>query len=381
MRICKAQIRRRSRRSGGAIIYLACGGITAMLGFTAIAVDYGSLVVSANRLQRAVDAAALAGAAQLKTGQDDATSETAATRAAIHVAAENGVVDKQDNHVFENNGTPDAIQFNFINAGNPQNSSMIRVTAKLDAPLYFARIFGFNSSDLTRTAVAQVQTSSQARVVPLGITQETYETYKPNTDAHDLTLVRANKEVFEFNDLVAFDLREPNSKSGPHFQQQLIGEDPEVAEIGQEETTLNSSLVSQEGNLVNGIATLFQRSAGEPWRDTWTGDVWQSTGIRLNDILEGKSPMTNPRVMNLIVTDKTTAPVPGTFNTIVRGFAPVYVEAINKTVVGEETLVHLRVRFLPPSSATEGTGSASNVPVSGVRNLRLIDPSASTLWR
>jgi Flp pilus assembly protein TadG len=357
-------------------------GMTGLLGFCALAADYGVLTNEANRLQRAVDAAALAGVTQLKTKSSDADSEILAAALAKKVAKENGVVDTKDGAIFKDDGTPDAIQFNVASSSTDNTgSTMIRVTATRNTPVYFARIFGVLDSRLTRTAVAQVQAINTAPGVPLGITKETYEAYKSDTDVHDLILVRANKESFGLNDLVAFDLREPSSKSGAHFMDQLIGVDQEYPEIGQLETTLNSSLVSQENFLRRSLEVIFQRASQEPWRDTWTGDVFNSTGIRFDDILAGRSPQTNPRILNLIITNPRATPAPGTFDTEVLGFAPVYLDSYTISMEGGEEVRRLRVRFLPPVFLNDGQPTSGSGSVAGLRTVRLVDPPATTSWR
>src|SRR4028119_435182 len=57
-------MKRFSRRKGS-IMVVTCLSMVALLGFCALAVDYGRLVSSRNQLQRACDAAALAGATEL----------------------------------------------------------------------------------------------------------------------------------------------------------------------------------------------------------------------------------------------------------------------------------------------------------------------------
>src|SRR5437868_15312109 len=95
---------RRSRRRGGSVIVLVTLSTVFLLGCTALAVDYGLLVVDANRLQRACDAAALAGASQLKM-TNDTTDTYNAKVVAVNTAAQNGVVIDHNRITFLENNT------------------------------------------------------------------------------------------------------------------------------------------------------------------------------------------------------------------------------------------------------------------------------------
>ena len=53
-------------RRGGGVVVIVTLSLTVLMGVCALVVDYGLLVNDKNRLQRGCDAAALAGASQLK---------------------------------------------------------------------------------------------------------------------------------------------------------------------------------------------------------------------------------------------------------------------------------------------------------------------------
>jgi Flp pilus assembly protein TadG len=72
-------------------VLLTAGGVLACLGFCALAVDYGTSVVVKNKLQRTCDAAALAGATELKRTGVDATDFANARARARAIATSNGV--------------------------------------------------------------------------------------------------------------------------------------------------------------------------------------------------------------------------------------------------------------------------------------------------
>ena len=71
---------------GGSVVLITALSLTVLAGCAAIAVDYGLLVADANRLQRACDSGALAGAQLLKvTGDDNYDTYQARTVAVLVV--------------------------------------------------------------------------------------------------------------------------------------------------------------------------------------------------------------------------------------------------------------------------------------------------------
>ncbi|HEY0074450.1 MAG TPA: Tad domain-containing protein [Abditibacteriaceae bacterium] len=349
--------RRASRRNGSVSVLMACS-MTFILGCAALAVDYGLLVADANRLQRACDAGALAGAMKLKQTGIDITDEYNAKIEAQTVALQNGV----------------AVNFNDITITN--NGTRIRVPGATTRAFFFGRAIGVNSKGITRAATAGVTAGDElstapgnVRVAPIGITWETYLAYKDDRLlSHDIELVRQNKQIFTLNDMVLFDLREQNSKSGAQMQDQLTGARIETSAIGDYETTLNAAQSSEKKKLEDGLQILFDRSEAAPWNDS------DDAGTKYNDILSGASPRNNPRVVYLIVTPSTTNPSNGTFNTQVQGFAPVYIESYYQTNSLGEQVLRMRVRFLPPGTASDGQVTPNpNGSLAGVRVIGLTD--------
>ena len=96
-------IRRANRRKGSVSVIMALS-ITFILGCAALAVDYGVLVADANRLQRACDAGALAGAMKLKATGVAVTDDYNAKVDAQRVAFQNGVT-VNFNDITVTNGT------------------------------------------------------------------------------------------------------------------------------------------------------------------------------------------------------------------------------------------------------------------------------------
>lgn len=386
------------RHRRGSVLIVTALSMILLLGCCAITVDYGLLVSDANRLQRALDAAALAGVQELKQ-VNDGPDEVRARTAAQDTAAQNSVaIDKNQEVTFSN------------------NSTTITVAHTLERSYLFAGIFALISPDaaqsgkVARSATARVTSCAALltpRVVPIGITWDTYGGLDPQGFDHPygykgdwvqnqkfidqpgrmtyrvLTLTRQNATLFGKDDFVLFDLRNNTSKSGSHFMSQLIGDDlaKALSSIGDYETTLNSAAGSQEGFLSNAFANIFQRATLAPWFDTNDGVILNAIGVRYPNILAGNSPRDgnskpNPRIMNLIVTPTPgTMPLNGTWNTQIQGYAPVYVRRFFTEIdsFSGETLYKIEVGFLPPQSNSNGECKASEpgIAITGQRVIGL----------
>lgn len=346
------------------MLMLVAVTMVTLMGFSAMAVDYGLLVNDRNRLQRACDAAALAGAQELKLTGNDTTDTANATTVAIATAGQNGVT------IYASD-----ISFSHSNAD-------ITVPARLTRNLFFARVLGITTGSVAATATAGVTPTSGGYtpyVAPVGITTDTYNTYLTNTDVQTLSLIRHNKNNFEFGDFVLFDLSPSNGKSPAKMVSQLTGGETDLVTIGSYQTALNASLKSEGAKFLGGVNTLISRAEGSPWYDcgssqSWNGKSCSSTppsGLTwYQQMQQGSVSYSDPRVIYLIVSPPVTTN-PGTLNALVETFIPVYIESYdNSTGL-------LSVRFLPAQSMTDGqtgflTGTNGNA-VYGARIVQLLD--------
>ncbi len=351
--------RKLATRRGGGVVVIVTLSLTVLMGVCALVVDYGLLVNDKNRLQRGCDAAALAGASQLKlTGNDDFDTSRA-RQLATQVAAQNDVVVDSSTITFSDNNVK------------------IRVPASSLRHHPFGAVIGFPTGRASAFALARVLPIVETRrIVPIGITQSTYDTYKNDTTPHPLILASANKETFTRDDFLVFDLNPNNSKSPAQMRAQLIGEEGQSVKVGEVETSLNAGQSAMLPKFEDALATIFQRSAAAPWHDTWSGDLQSSNGIRYSEILSGAASGDNPRVMNILVNPDSTSPSGGgTFDVPVLGFAPVYIESYSTftdAVSGGITRT-MTVRFLPPAfvSGSEVVTDDHTTP-GGLRALSLV---------
>jgi hypothetical protein len=149
-------------RHRGAVVLLAAGGVMACLGFCALAVDYGTSVVVKNKLQRTCDAAAIAGATELKRTGVDATDFSNARARAVLIAAQNGVTLTNSDVTFPTYNT-------------------VRVGAVQQRRFLFGGAVGIPNGRVSAAAVAgRSYVRGITGALPLGITRRTYETYRPH---------------------------------------------------------------------------------------------------------------------------------------------------------------------------------------------------------
>jgi Flp pilus assembly protein TadG len=153
--------RTRKREQGQTIVLMALTVVT-MLAMAALAIDVVTLYVARSEMQRAADAAALAGArAFVDSG---VTSEPG--NATLQTLAQNMATAMINSTVQQNKigGVQPALAgapaFDFTRPGNPQLSVTLQRT---DLPMFFARIWGSRPMTVTASAVAEAYNSSSSQ--------------------------------------------------------------------------------------------------------------------------------------------------------------------------------------------------------------------------
>ena len=141
----KRRERQRSRRlwsdERGAALPLIAGALALLLGLSAFAVDLGWLYLNRARLQRAADAAALAGVIHLPSNTEAVDMDTASAAAA--------------------NGFP--VGGNTSLSWTALDDNKLQVTMGSTAPGFFSRVMGFETFSLGATATAEY-----VKPVPMG---------------------------------------------------------------------------------------------------------------------------------------------------------------------------------------------------------------------
>jgi Flp pilus assembly protein TadG len=325
--------KRRARRQGS-IAIIAAAGIITFLGFCALSVDLGRAAVTRNKLQRACDAGALAGAQELPENPFGAR--------------------QQAKKVAELNGAP-LVVLNEITISD--SNTTIRVPAKETIGYGFAAVFNMRQGTAVGAAVAKVEAAAQVEagnVVPIGVTPDTLAAH-PMGAQFQLNLVRQNQENLGLNEMVLFDLRDSSGKSARVMEDSVREGWPEPIKINDTATTLNAAENAQAKKFQDAIEFRLNQARSSPWFDNGDRSV------------EGKDMNLNsPRVMTFIITPPQAA-VNGTNDALVTGFVTVYVKGISADGT------KLDVMCLPPNFASNG--NSSTVPITGTRfrTVRLID--------
>src|SRR5712692_747842 len=146
----------------GMTLFMVAAGLVVLLGMAALAIDLASLYVGRNEAQRAADAGALAGA---KAFVDTGFTSGLVTQAAVRsIATQRAIAAGGQNTV---GGQAAQIQsgdvtFNFSKPENPRVTVLVqRASARGNAmPVFFAKIFGVLSSDVSAQATAEAYNPS-----------------------------------------------------------------------------------------------------------------------------------------------------------------------------------------------------------------------------
>lgn len=145
----------RQRGIRGSVLILVVLMMTMLLGFVGLAVDFGNLTVVRSQLQMTADAAALAGVNILSTSSGLVVS-TAQQYANLN-HPDNGTVLRSADVLT---GVWDSTNNTFTATSSSPNA--VRVTVRRTqangnpVELYFLKVLGFSTADLTATATAQI---------------------------------------------------------------------------------------------------------------------------------------------------------------------------------------------------------------------------------
>jgi len=170
----------------GAIAIIVAISMLALLAITALAVDVGHMFVVRNQVQNAVDAAALRGASFLfsagSTTPDFSPTGPAVTNATNTVPLNISVTGNDSLNVQAN-------YWQALNASAPSNEPAVEVDLTKQVQLYFAPVFGMQTTNVTAKAIALVQSPTAATInAPIAIGSCMYSMYwnsSTNTPIND----------------------------------------------------------------------------------------------------------------------------------------------------------------------------------------------------
>jgi hypothetical protein len=304
--------------------------MTAILGGGAIAVDYARLVLDANRLQKACDAAVMSGAYMLGRTGNATTDVSNARTEALRVLNLNGVAIAGYEILFSNNNT------------------QIRVNATTQRELSFAKILGIDQSNINRHATAErAAISGTGGVSPLAITTVDYNAYKNGT-MFEVNLTRNQKDDFDPGTCLACSVDGNASKPTPIFEEEMKWGCNDLVEAGDTNVNaLNAAINQQEDRLVDAVKddadSRIERAKLAPYLDF--GNTYTFPDY----------PAGDPRVFTVMICEPKLQ-FSGTSYPTVRGIAPVYLAGVTTGTytytdgnghVRTETVEKLQFRILP----------------------------------
>lgn len=168
---------------GDALIIVAVSMVLIM-GMLALVIDLGLAFLSTGEQQKAADAAVYSSGRLLPIETGNTTKVNQIKESAINYADLNGFP----------NLTPEDVILGKISNGQ---YTEIRVTVDNTVPMYFAKIFGVDYLDLTRTAVAKLSPVIRTTgVAPIGLTKEEMELRLASNNLTHVTLKYGEKNVW-----------------------------------------------------------------------------------------------------------------------------------------------------------------------------------------
>jgi hypothetical protein len=138
------------KRSKGQVFIIVAAAFLVLVAFVGLAVDVGLAFIAYGKLARSVDAAALAAAAQFREGRS--ISEMQAT--AENSMTVNGVnFTDIEIETCDWNAPPEAQDPQLCT--QPYHKKLVRITVAADLPLAFMRVLGFDSVNLSASAISE----------------------------------------------------------------------------------------------------------------------------------------------------------------------------------------------------------------------------------
>jgi Flp pilus assembly protein TadG len=148
------------RNEKGNTLIIVAFSMVFIIGFLALVIDIGLAYLTTGEQQKAADAAVYSAGRLLPINTSDTTKINQIKDSAVHYASLNGFSD---------------LTRDDVTLGTVRNNQYtdIRVSVDETVPMYFAKIFGINSLDTSRTAVAKLSpVISSTGVVPIGLTKD-----------------------------------------------------------------------------------------------------------------------------------------------------------------------------------------------------------------
>ena len=305
----------------GSFAVLAALVMVAVCGFAALSIDVGYMLTAKNQLQNAVDAAALAGASGLTAGQTEAKAR------AIQYAHSNDCMKVP-------------VQLSPSDVSFPA-SVRVRVQSTRALNLFFARVLGMNSANVTALAAAEIgQLVGTRGLKPWAVPDLGWPIGAPVIiKAGSVGAPATNPSYFYPIDFPPLNRGTPVTGAKEYEKNIITGSDGEVF--------IGDVIKVEPGNMVGptqqGVMTLINADPGAYW------DGQKVAGSRFPE-------ETSPRIVKIPFYDPNFPPNSGRKNIGVYGLGAFFISSIQG---GEVTAIFLHL-------ATSGTRGSGNTMLYGV---------------
>jgi hypothetical protein len=145
------------RKQRGQTLVLVALCLVVLISMAALAIDLTTLYVARGEMQRAADAAALAGAQAFVSSGLTTDPGSGSLRGLATMLANSYVIGVNAKNKVGGVVPTSSTAFDFTNPGNPQITVTMQRT---DVPTFFARIFGQKLATVSATAIAEAYNSS-----------------------------------------------------------------------------------------------------------------------------------------------------------------------------------------------------------------------------
>lgn len=174
----------------GAIIVMVAVVLLVLLLASAFVFDVGRVILSAQEAQRAADAAALAGAMQLRDGQAQAAASVGEVVGANSNVSSCVYTQTADSPTFY--GAGDTIpSYRALSA----TEQAVRVAVQTDVQHFFAPVVRLRQTRVTRSAIAARLTAMAINIAPIWISSNTPMTPGESMELHMSTLADSNETL------------------------------------------------------------------------------------------------------------------------------------------------------------------------------------------
>ena len=239
------KIKRRLVGSNGAVAVIVALLITAIVGMTALVVDMGSLYEDRRSLQGVADAAALAGAQELPESRTKATQK---------------VMENIEKNYNDDNVSVDIEFSSFM--GAPDASIKVTVSNP-DSPLYFGRIYGSDSENVSANATAVVASPvGLSDLVPWGAELEEGESLDDWLDGAVTKTLKFGAGGAIMGNFRALDLDNHHGGGSNDYTDRIIYGYNEVLYVEDE-------ILPETGNMATTVNATETRIANGGGWDTW----------------------------------------------------------------------------------------------------------------